>query len=341
MKRIATLALAATATLTVLAPVAAHAETLGGGHGRTSQASTDRGSNGRPSSYQLTGDEGGSKFEGIGADQRRGTFFVSEVTGGEIHRGTVGNAHTRQWIAGDGTDGRWTARGIKVDAAGNVYVAGGPNAIDHPGAPNVWIYSPAGELLASFDAPGDNVFLNDVIIGPDGAAYFTDSNTPRIFRVAQGNHGWGISEWANAAGTIPQAAGFNLGGIVLSADRTALVVGQGNTGDLWRFSLKSGAVSKVNTGGAKFVNNDGLVRIGNQLTVVQNFSKQISTLKLSANGSTASVVSRRATTYPDRVLTTAAELRGRILYVDSKFDEPSAQAPYEVIAQPFAAPVGR
>ena len=36
----------------------------------------------------------------------------------------------------------------------------------------------------------------------------------------------------------------------------------------------------------------------------------------------------------DRVLTTAKALRGRILYVDSKFDEPVASGPYDVITDP-------
>jgi len=36
----------------------------------------------------------------------------------------------------------------------------------------------------------------------------------------------------------------------------------------------------------------------------------------------------------ERVLTTAKTLRGRILYVDSKFDEAVASAPYEVVTDP-------
>ena len=83
----------------------------------------------RTETYTMAGDEGGSKFEGIGADQRRGTFYVSEVTGGEIHRGVSGTPEMREWLGGNGTDGRHTARGITVDRAGNIYIAGGPNGI--------------------------------------------------------------------------------------------------------------------------------------------------------------------------------------------------------------------
>ena len=93
----------------------------------------------RPSTYALTGDpvvgtSGGSKFEGIGLDAHTGAFYVSEITGGEIHRGQVRRADTRQWLDGDGTDGRHTARGVTVDDAGRVYIAGGPNAIEHAGS---------------------------------------------------------------------------------------------------------------------------------------------------------------------------------------------------------------
>ena len=298
------------------------------------------GEHGRPATYQLTGDEvgpaspSGSKFEGIGADRRQGVFYVSEVTGGEIHRGSVRDPETEEWLAGDGTDGRFTARGITVDRVGRVYIAGGPNGIGTD-RPDLWVYDARGHLLAALRAPGTSVFLNDVAIGPDGAAYFTNSNDAQVFRVAPGRDGWRATLWADATDTIERREGFNLGGIVLSADRSAFVVAQGNTGLLWRFSTRSGAVSAIETGGADLVNADGLVRQGGRLTVVRNFSRMLATLQISADGHHGILVDQRPTD-PNRVLTTAKALRGRMLYVDSKFDEPVASAPYQVITHPFA-----
>jgi sugar lactone lactonase YvrE len=299
-------------------------------------AAADHG--GRPDSYQLTGDAGGSKFEGIGADRRTGRFYVSEVTGGEIHRGTARSPWTQEWLGGDGTDGRTTARGITVDRAGRVYIAGGPNGIG-TGLPDLWVYSRSGELLAALRVPGDNVFLNDVWIGPDGAAYFTNSNAPQIFRVAAGSDGYTAELWADATGEIPTDTGFNLGGIVTSPDRSALVVAQGNAGRLWRFDLADRSVTRVDTGSTDLVDADGLVRRGTRLLVVRNFSRVVTTLRLAADGTSARLIRERSTD-PTRVLTTAKVLRGRILYVDSKFDEAVATPPYEVVTHPFVSPRG-
>jgi Cu-Zn family superoxide dismutase len=293
---------------------------------------------GSPASYQLQGDAvsatspAGSRFEGIGADELRGRFYVSEVTGGEIHRGSVGSAQTREWIAGDGTDGRWTARGITVDRLGRVYVAGGPNGIG-TGRPDLWVYSKEGTLLAALRAPGTNVFLNDVAIGPDGAAYFTNSNDAQVFRVSSDRSGWQVDLWADATDTIQRRDGFNLGGIVLTADRRAFVVAQGNVGTLWRFDVRTRGVSQVRTGGADLVDADGLVRRGGRLVVVRNFSRMVATLRLAADGRAAVLLGQEATA-ADRVLTTAKALRGRVLYVDSKFDEAVASGPYEVVTDP-------
>lgn len=289
----------------------------------------------RPTSYALTGDAGtptGSKFEGIGADERRGLFYVSEVTGGEIHRGSFHHEHTEEWLAGDGTDGRFTARGITVDREGRVYIAGGPNGLG-TGRPDLWVYDAAGRLLAALRAPGGDVFLNDVAIGVDGAAYFTNSNDAQVIRVADDGAGWEANLWADATDRIERRAGFNLGGIVLTADRSAFVVAQGNTGQLWRFDTTTREVTAVDAGGADLLNADGLVRQGTRLTVVRNFSRMIATLRLAADGTRADLVSQEASA-GDRVLTTAKTLRGRVLYVDSKFDEPVATGPYEVITDP-------
>lgn len=304
--------------------------------GSTTTASAD--APGRPSSYQLEGDAvgpanpAGSKFEGIGADERRGLFYVSEVTGGEIHSGSATSAQTGEWIAGHGTDGRYTARGITVDAAGRVYVAGGPNGIG-TGRPDLWVYSPQGELLTALRVPGTaDAFLNDVAIGPDGAAYFTNSNDPQVFRVAEGANGWEATLWADATGTITRSAGFNLGGIVLSADRSGFVVAQGNVGRMWRFDARTGEATAIETD-TDLVNADGLVRQGNRLTVVRNFSRMIATLRVSPDGSRLVTLGQEASS-ADRVLTTAKTLRGRVLYVDSKFDEAVASGPYDVITDP-------
>ncbi len=287
---------------------------------------------GRPANYLLEGDpsaQGGSKFEGIGVDQESGRFYVSEVTGGEIQRGSADRAQAEEWLAGDGTDGRYTARGITVDDEGRVYIAGGPNGTGND-RPDLWVYSPEGELLAALRVPDNNAFLNDVAIGPDGAAYFTNSNDPTIIRVAEGADGWQATEWADGSDLITPQQGFNLGGIVLSQDRSAFVVAQSTTGQLWRFSVATGQVSEIDTDGADLRNADGLIAQGRDLAVVRNFDKQLVHLELNPSATSAELVSSRATD-SDRVFTTGKLLDGRLLLVDSHFDEQTAQGPYEIV----------
>lgn len=290
----------------------------------------DDGGSGRPATYALPGDPAGSRFEGIGVDRRQRTFYVSEVTGGEIHRGSTRGGAAVEW-KGEGVDGRFTARGITTDRQDRVYIAGGPNGIG-TGRPDLWVYEADGTLRAALRVGVPNAFLNDVIVGPDGAAYFTNSNAPQIFRVAEQGGVWTVSTWLDATGVIPTAAGFNLGGIVVSADRSALVVAQGNVGRLWRVDLRTRAVEPVETGGADLVNADGLVLDGDDLLVVRNFSRRLTTLELDDDGRTAELEADVATD-PTRVFTTAKIARGRLLLVDSKFDEqPVAAPPYEVVA---------
>ena len=287
----------------------------------------------RPVTYQLEGDPGGSKFEGIGTDQRRRTFYVTEVTGGEIHRGDARSSETEEWLAGDGTDGRFTARGVTTDRRGNVYIAGGPNRID-TGGPDLWVYDKGGDLLAALQVPGEGAYLNDVWIGPDGAAYFTDSNGAQIFKLVEDDDNWTVTLWTDASDTIATPAGFNLNGIVTSPDRKALVVAQSNTGQLWRFDLSDASASLVDTGSVDLTGADGLVRRGTELTVVRNFPQVVTTLKLAADGRSATLIEERASD-PSKVFTTAKYLGGRILYLDSKFEEQVPAPPYEVVTNPF------
>ena len=316
MKRLALLVAALTATALVFPAEPAHAQV-------------------RPATYVLQGDPGdpqGSKFEGIGIDRAQRTFYVSETTGGEIHRGHVRSGRTEVWLP-EGADGRATARGIAVDRRGRVYIAGGPNSTQS-GGPDLWVYSPGGNLLAALRVGVANPFLNDIAIGPDGAAYVTNSNAPLVFRVARTDGRWQVRTWTDATGVIPTQTGFNLGGIVVSPDRKALVVAQGTTGQLWRFDLRTRAVSAVDTGSARVRNADGLVLHGRTLLVVRNFDRILTTLKLNRSGTRARLIAETATD-PTRVFTTAKVARNRLLLVDSKFDEPVGAPPYEVVALPL------
>ena len=81
-----------------------------------------------PLSYTLAGDVTGSAFEGIGVDERSGSLYVSEGSGGEIHRGYLDSPITQELLSGDGIDGRWSAAGITVDTFGRIYIAGGTNS---------------------------------------------------------------------------------------------------------------------------------------------------------------------------------------------------------------------
>jgi SMP-30/Gluconolactonase/LRE-like region len=311
--------------------ISAIAVTLAAGIGTAGPvaAEQDQGRHGRPTTYDLAGDDGGSKFEGIGVDRHEKTFYVSEVTGGEIHRGDVRTGTTEVWLP-DGADNRFTARGITTDRHDRIHIAGGPNGIGTD-RPDLWVYDDDGSLLAALRVNEPDAFLNDVAIGPDGAAYFTNSNAPQIFRVALDNGIWDVTTWADATGTITQAPGFNLGGIVVSPDQRSLIVAQGNVGALWSFDLATGTATQIDTGDADLSNADGLVLRGRNLTVVRNFSRVITTMRLDRHTTAAHVTSEVATD-PDRVFTTAKIARGRLLVVDSKFDEQVAQPPYQVVS---------
>lgn len=262
----------------------------------------------------------GILLEGIGYDKQRETVYVSGVNdGGRIYRGRIQEEALEVWLPG-GVDGRTTARGIDVDDMGRVFIAGGPSG-------RLWVVSPDGATLAALATPA-GTFLNDVSVAPDGAAYFTDSNQPRIWRVAQSTGGtWQASLWLDATGVIPVVLpGFNLGGIVATPNGRYLLVSQGTTGKLWRIDLATKAVVPVDLGSTSIVNADGIVLRGHKLWVVQNFTRQISELKLDGDWASGKLVSVTPTP-PNRTFTTAKIAKGHLLVVDSQFG----------FAPPFAA----
>ena len=121
------------------------------------------------------------------------------------------------------------ARGVSARIATGAVAAGGTLGILIPPSIMLVVFGdvmqiPIGDLFAGALIPGlmlggfyalvtigealslrvkdDDAFLNDVAIGPDGAAYFTNSNEPQIFRVAKEHGTWSATLWADAGDTI-------------------------------------------------------------------------------------------------------------------------------------------
>jgi sugar lactone lactonase YvrE len=295
-----------------------------------------------PGTYLLNGDPDGSQFEGIAVTDDLETFYVSEVTGGEIHRGEVDEEETEIWLGADDAaeDGRRAAVGLATDDRDRVYVAGGDNATQPdaaPDDPDFWVYDEDGDLLAALRVPSDGpVFLNDVVVGPNGAAYVTDSVTPQIFRIAREDGDWEATLWAtaDADGAPEQEGDFGLNGIEVSPDDLSLIVAQSDVGALWRYDLETAEPTRIDTGDVDLTSTDGLVVKGDTLVAIRNFPHLLTYLRLDDDAESARLLAE-VSTDPERVFTTGETAGRRLLLVDSQFDEDPPSPDSEVVARPF------
>lgn len=265
-------------------------------------------------SYPLPGDE--VYPEGVAYDAATGDFYAGSTTDGTVFRGNVGTPETEAEVfLAPGGDGRETAIGMKVDAEGRLFVAGGDTG-------RMFVYhANTGELIDRFQNEAEKTFVNDVVLAPDGSAYFTDSMNPELYRVfPDGAGGYEMETFLNFEGTpVEYEEGFNLNGIVATEDGQYLITVKSGTGQLFRIDTASKEAVEIDTGDADLTNGDGLALDGRTLYVVRNQNEIVVPVELSADYSSGEAeegFGDDSFMYP----TTVALYDGRILAVNSQFD---------------------
>lgn len=254
--------------------------------------------------------------EGVAYQPSTGDFFVSSTGDGTVFRGNIKRSDVQPYLA-PGADGRTATTGLHVDdARGRLFVSGAATG-------QMFVYNLRdGSLLAKFQTARTPTFINDVALLPNGDAFFTDSQSPVLYRVFTGANGQlAMEEWLDFTGTALQyQQGFNANGIAASADGRYLVVVQSNTGKLFRIETATKAVSAIDLGGETVTNGDGILLTGQTLYVVRNQQGLIVKLLMNedlTSGTVQSSTGDQSLAYP----TTIALAEGRLLVVNAQFNK--------------------
>jgi sugar lactone lactonase YvrE len=267
---------------------------------------------------------GASSAEGIAAG-RGATFYAGDLFAGDIFRGNVQRGTAELFI--DAPAGRM-AVGMAVDVAHDLlFVAGGFTG-------QAYVYDTrTGATVATyqFGAPPATL-VNDVALTKDGA-WFTDSFQAQLYFVPVSRAGVPGSSFRTLAVSGPAAdtgGEVNLNGIQATANGKTLIVAHSANAQLYTVDPVSGASATI--AGVSVPNVDGILLEAGRLWAVQNFSNQVSRIRLRPDLSSG-VVEEVITSELFQVPTTAARFGSRLAVVNAKFDTgiPPTADQYEVI----------
>ncbi|WP_433330721.1 SMP-30/gluconolactonase/LRE family protein [Spirillospora sp. CA-294931] len=263
--------------------------------------------------------------EGIALDGRTGDLYAGSYNDGTVFKMTPGRRVAEIFLP-SGTDGRRTANGLKVDAAGRLWVTDSTTGVS--------VYETRSKrLLARFDVPGTaGRFVNDLAIAPDGTAYLTDSVRAVIYKVTRKEVAKGgraaLTPWLDLKPVLephkPDA--FTLNGIVADPSGRFLITADMTGGDLYRVDVATGAIHKIALRGGDAAMADGLEVANGRLWIVHNVDDRISRWRLSRDGRSARVV-RQVTDEALQLPTTLVRRNGVLYVVRSQFDKGGPMGP--------------
>lgn len=258
--------------------------------------------------------------------------YVGSMADGSVYRADLRTGAGAVLGRGPGTQ----ALGLKTDASGRVFVAGGA------GGDARVLDARTGRVLASYRLATGPSFVNDVIL-TQGAAWFTDSTNPVLYKLPlDGGRLPSTAVRVPLTGDLvyqggpdsPGSAGFNANGITPTPDGRGLLVVQSNTGGLFRVE-PSGRTRRVDLHGESLPEGDGLLLQGRTLYAVQNRLNTVAVLRLDATGTDGRVV-RRVTDARLALPTTVAAFGSRLYLPNIQFfaTGPTPDVSYSAVAIP-------
>jgi sugar lactone lactonase YvrE len=270
---------------------------------------------------------GATSAEGI-AGGGGATFYAGDLFAGDIFRGNLQRGTAERFI--DAPAGRM-AVGMAVNVAHDLlFVAGGFTG-------QAYIYDTVtGATVASyqFGTPTASL-INDVALTKDGA-WFTDSFQAQLYFVPVSRAGVPgltfrtLALSGPAAALSPASGTVNLNGIQATANGKTLIVAHSANAQLYTVDPTTGASATI--AGVSVPNVDGIVLEAGRLWAVQNFSNQVSRIRLRPDLSSG-VVEEVITSPLFQIPTTAARFGRRLAVVNAKFDIgiPPTADQYEVV----------
>lgn len=232
--------------------------------------------------------------EGVAYDAAAGVLYTASAEDGTVVRvnATTGAADVvtpAGTLMPTGTNTFPGPLGMEVDGANRLWIAGGFTG-------KAWVINTTdGSVIKEVTVPtAPKSLINDVaIVGSVG--YFTDTFVPTLWRLsAEGGTVGAIEPWLDLSATPISygAEGPNLNGITVTPDgRTLLVVHMGQ-GLLFKIDVATKAVTAIDTAGADLTTADGLVLEGSTLYVIRQGAQEVVTMRLNAELTSATVVSR-------------------------------------------------
>ncbi|WP_141583698.1 superoxide dismutase [Actinomadura sp. WMMA1423] len=259
--------------------------------------------------------------------------YVGSMADGSVYRADLRTGAGAVLSRGPGTP----ALGLKSDARGRLFVAGGP------GGDARVLDARSGRVLATYRLATGASFVNDVIL-TQGAAWFTDSTKPVLYKLPlTGGRLPAEAVRVPLTGDLvyqggpdsPGSGGFNANGITPTPDGRGLIVVQSNTGGLFRVDPASGETRRVDLHGESLPEGDGLLLRGRTLYAVQNRLDTVAVLRLNAAGTEGRVV-RRVTDARFALPTTVAAFGSRLYLPNIRFfaTGPTPDISYNAVAIP-------